>query len=93
VQLQASLALIQGPGQSAAKIPKNPDGRIPFTHPSLTGLDNLSTNMKNFLTSKLRLSELARSHEAEKVLRWQPKMVCSYIIALLSGGSSESKLT
>jgi len=72
VQLQASLALIQG-GERSPNPHQSSADRIPFTHPSLTGLHNLSSNMKNYLTSKLKLSELARVYEAGEVIRWQPK--------------------
>lgn len=77
LQLQASLALIQG-GERSPNAYQSSADRIPFTHPSLTGLHNLSSNMKNYLTSKLKLSELARVYEAGEVIRWQPKRVSSF---------------
>ncbi|KAK1143870.1 hypothetical protein N8T08_005983 [Aspergillus melleus] len=72
VQLQASLALAQSPGNAASATP-DAHGRQPFSHPALEGLDNLSHNTKNFLTSKSNLAELARKYEMDKVLRWSPR--------------------
>ncbi|BDD59477.1 hypothetical protein MPDQ_002963 [Monascus purpureus] len=71
VQLQASMVL----AQSAKKTPttEDPFGRTPFSHPALDGLTNLSSDKKNFLTSKLKLAELADKYELQKVLRWSPR--------------------
>ena len=75
MQLQTSLALVQGGG--SAKKPVTPDvyGRTPFTHPALDGLDNLSSYTKGFLTSKWKLADLARSYELQNVVRWSPRVV------------------
>ncbi|KAL2220190.1 RNase III domain protein [Thermoascus aurantiacus ATCC 26904] len=73
VQLQASLALVQDAGHFAKKTPEDPFGRKPFTHQALDGLNNLSSNTKNFLTSKTKLSELAQKYELQKVVRWSPR--------------------
>lgn len=75
VQLQVSLALVQG--QKPATTPAVADefGRTPFTHPALDGLSHLSSNTKKFLTSKTKLAELAQKYELEKVLRWSPRKV------------------
>lgn len=75
VQLQASLALVQDAGRFAKKTPEDPFGRKPFTHQALDGLNNLSSNTKNFLTSKTKLSELAQKYELQKVVRWSPRKV------------------
>ncbi|KAI9045405.1 mitochondrial 54S ribosomal protein mL57 [Aspergillus affinis] len=72
IQLQASLALAQSPG-NAASAKEDAPGRKPFSHPALEGLDNLSLNTKNFLTSKTNIAELARKYEMDKVLRWSPR--------------------
>ncbi|KAL1981910.1 hypothetical protein VTN96DRAFT_2039 [Rasamsonia emersonii] len=74
VQLQASLALVQDAGNFARKVPEDPHGRQPFTHPALDGLNNLSSNTKGFLTSKIKLSELAQKYDLQKVVRWCPRM-------------------
>ncbi|KAA8646992.1 mitochondrial 54S ribosomal protein mL57 [Aspergillus tanneri] len=72
VQLQASLALVQSPGNPANAAP-DAFGREPFSHAALDGLNNLSISTKNFLTEKSKLAELAQKYEMEKVLRWSPR--------------------
>lgn len=74
--------------QSAKKTPttEDPFGRTPFSHPALDGLTNLSSDKKNFLTSKLKLAELADKYELQKVLRWSPRNVSRDNIILLKGG-------
>ncbi|PYI18530.1 hypothetical protein BO86DRAFT_412920 [Aspergillus japonicus CBS 114.51] len=71
VKLQASLALVQGPAPSAP----TPDayGRVPFSHPDLEGLNNLSYNIKNFMTHKAKMAQLANKYSLAKVLRWSPR--------------------
>ncbi|KAJ5562465.1 hypothetical protein N7535_003081 [Penicillium sp. DV-2018c] len=72
VQLQASLALAQG----APRAGPAPDkfGRVPFTHPALDGLHNLSSEKKRILTERQKLAELADKYDLQKVLRWSPRM-------------------
>lgn len=78
VQLQASLALAQGaPSASAASAQQADEfGRVPFTHPALDGLNNLSGETKKILTERSKLAELANKYELQKVLRWSPRKVC-----------------
>ncbi|KAE8349290.1 RNase III domain protein [Aspergillus coremiiformis] len=73
VQLQASLALVQNPGNTKTTATPDSFHRVPFSHPALDGLNNLSPETKDFLTNKLKLAELARKYEMEKVLRWSPR--------------------
>ena len=79
VQLQASLALAQDAGSFARRVPEDPFGRAPFTHPALDGLANLSRNTKDFLTSKSKLSTLARDYKLHNVIRWSPRMVSDVV--------------
>ncbi|KAJ6110713.1 hypothetical protein N7486_002948 [Penicillium sp. IBT 16267x] len=73
VQLQTSLALAQSAG-TANNAPKTDQfGRVPFTHPSLEGLGNLSTSTKSFLTDRTKMAELARKYDMQKVVRWEPR--------------------
>ncbi|PLB45983.1 RNase III domain protein [Aspergillus steynii IBT 23096] len=72
VQLQASLALAQSPGNVAAAKP-DAHGRQPFSHPALENLNNLSPSTKNFLTAKSNLADLAQKYEMGTVLRWSPR--------------------
>ncbi|KAJ5482617.1 hypothetical protein N7475_001429, partial [Penicillium sp. IBT 31633x] len=74
VQLQASLALAQGvPSAGAAPQKTDEFGRVPFTHPALDGLNNLSGDTKKILTERSKLAELANKYELQKVLRWSPR--------------------
>ncbi|CAI7586935.1 unnamed protein product [Penicillium discolor] len=76
VQLQASLALAQDvPYAGAATPAENKDefGRVPFTHPALDGLSNLSGETKKILTERSKLAELGNKYELQKVLRWSPR--------------------
>ncbi len=75
VQLQASLALAQGPPGTFGTVAPDPYGREPFSHPALKGLDNLTSNTKKFMTDKSKLAEVARQYELESVLRWSPRKV------------------
>ncbi|KAL1991916.1 hypothetical protein VTN49DRAFT_5224 [Thermomyces lanuginosus] len=74
VQLQVSLALVQNAGNYKRKIPSDPYGRQPFEHPALEGLENLTDNTKNYITSKNKLSDLAQRYNLQTVLRWSPRM-------------------
>lgn len=81
VQLQASLALVQN--QTASARPqKDQYGRVPFAHPALNGLENLSSQKKSFLTDRRKMAELAQKYDMQKVVRWQPRDVCSPCSAL-----------
>lgn len=75
MQLQASLALVQNPGNASSSTTPDSFGREPFAHPALEGLKNLSASTKSILTSKPKLAELAQKYELQKVLRWSPRKV------------------
>lgn len=75
VQLQASLALVQNPEPNAT-VQKDQHGRLPFAHPALDGLKNLSPERKSFLTDRRQVAELARKYDMQKIIRWQPRNVC-----------------
>lgn len=76
MQLQASLALVQNPETANAPVEKDQYGRVPFAHPALDGLKNLSSERKSFLTDRRKLAELAQKYDMQKVVRWQPRNVC-----------------
>jgi len=82
VSLQTSQALINAPQpESQLKdsngLPQRDQfGRVPFTHPSLSGLSHLTHETKDQVLDKLRLSELAARYGLDKVTRWKPKRVC-----------------
>ncbi|KAB8228643.1 hypothetical protein ETB97_012393 [Aspergillus alliaceus] len=73
IELQASLALVQSPGNAATTATPDAFDRQPFTHPALDNLNNLSPETKNLMTSKSKLAELAQKYELAKVVRWRPR--------------------
>ena len=75
MQLQASLALVQNPGAASTAAEPDEFGRVPFTHPALDGLKNLSGRTKSILTDRSKLGELAQKYKMLEVLRWAPKQV------------------
>ncbi|KAE8139425.1 ribonuclease-III-like-domain-containing protein [Aspergillus pseudotamarii] len=72
VELQASLAMVQSPGSAASTATPDAFDRVPFTHPALDGLENLTRN-KKFLVGKAQIAEVAQKYELQKVLRWSPR--------------------
>jgi hypothetical protein len=77
VELQLSKSLVSAPKSPVQLQTEGPDefGRIPFTHPALDGLLNLSELTKSEILDKSRLCEIARSHSLEGVIRWKPRKV------------------
>lgn len=75
MQLQTSLALAQSAETANNAAKTDSFGRVPFSHPSLEGLGNLSTSTKSFLTDRTKMAELARKYDMQKVVRWEPRKV------------------
>ncbi|KAJ5947893.1 hypothetical protein N7466_000908 [Penicillium verhagenii] len=73
VQLQTSLALAQSAKITTDAPKADQHGRVPFSHPALEGLGNLSSTTKSFLTDRTKMAELARKYEMQKVVRWEPR--------------------
>lgn len=75
MDLQTSYLLVAAPRDPT--VPKGPDEyeRLPFEHPALDGLTNLSERMKIEVLSKSRLAQLARSYNVDRVMRWKPRNV------------------
>ncbi|KAJ5104739.1 hypothetical protein NUU61_002086, partial [Penicillium alfredii] len=71
VQLQTSLALVQRETPSAP-VTKDEYGRVPFVHPALNGLKNLSSDTKGFITDRSKLADLAQKYQMQNVIRWNP---------------------
>lgn len=94
VSLQTSLALINS-SQPTLHMSGNTSessvdsyGRIPFTHPALSGLPNLASEAKDDILSISRLANLAERYGLDKVVRWKPKKADN-----LQGSGIESVLT
>jgi len=87
ISLQTSLALLNAASPST---PSQPDAynRVPFNHPALSGLSNLTSETKSDVLSKTRLSQLAERYGLDKVTRWKPKKTDN-----LHGSGVEAVLT
>lgn len=82
LNLQASLALLHSPiaTQTQAQAPADAaDKRVPFTHPALDGLQNLTDVSMAEVLSKKRLAGLAAQLGMREVLRWKPRMVSAVV--------------
>ncbi|TVY42236.1 hypothetical protein LOCC1_G004768 [Lachnellula occidentalis] len=75
--LQTNLALLNSPTTATrTHAGGNPsDDRIPFSHPALEGLENLSTAPVGEILTKERLGALATQVGMRDIMRWQPRMV------------------
>ena len=81
LNLQTTLSLLHSPlatsTQSLTAMPSSPtdtDTRTPFTHPSLTSLQNLTDTPPDAVLTKKRLSNLATQLGAREILRWKPRL-------------------
>lgn len=70
LDLQTSLLLLQQPVS-----PKHntADDVFVFSHPSLTGVENVTAHAKNTTLDKRRLAQLAGKYGLDKVVRWKPR--------------------
>jgi large subunit ribosomal protein L15 len=75
--LQTNLALLNSPTTATrTQAGGNPsDDRIPFSHPALEGLENLSNTSVGEVLTKERLSALATQVGMREITRWQPRLV------------------
>ncbi|KAF2437168.1 hypothetical protein EJ08DRAFT_602148 [Tothia fuscella] len=72
VDLQTSMALVSAPRGRSAQGPDEYD-RVPFHHPALEGLANLSERTKAEMLGKTRVAQLAQNQGLDKVMRWKPR--------------------
>jgi large subunit ribosomal protein L15 len=77
VQLQASLLLVQNPGNYKTEVPplSNGDLRKTIKHPALEGLENLTLDNRGWFTHKFNVARVAEKYGLLKVLRWAPVKV------------------
>lgn len=79
VTLQTSQALLNapqvdiGPKKHDSKPVTDSFGRIPFSHPALSGLSGLTGEATDRTLDKSRLASLAERYGFDKVTRWKPK--------------------
>jgi len=69
VDLQTSIALVQAPAPPSSV----PGEQNVFSHPSLEGVENISSFNKAQILAPARVAQVARSFGVEKVVRWKPK--------------------
>jgi len=73
IEVQLSTALVSMPRNPTQLEGPDEYGRVPFDHPALDGLLNLSELAKSEILDKARLFQIARSHNLEAVIRWKPR--------------------
>jgi large subunit ribosomal protein L15 len=72
------MALVASPESPLKEQSPDRYGRVPFQHPQLSGLSNLSEATKAEVLSKQRMAQLAGKYGITGVLRWKPKKVSVY---------------
>ncbi|KAF2179877.1 hypothetical protein K469DRAFT_594156 [Zopfia rhizophila CBS 207.26] len=87
VSLQTSLALLNSP-QCLAPPEMDSYGRMPYTHPALSGLPGLTHEAKDSILDKTRLAPIAERYGLDKVTRWKPQRADN-----LQGSGIEAVLT
>lgn len=80
MNLQTSLALLQSPVATKTQLPQETDGQgteveVPFSHPALDGLPNLTNVKVDDILSKERLANLGTQMGMPDIIRWEPRMV------------------
>lgn len=81
INLQTTIALLNSKvATSTQSQPDKTDGRVPFTHPALEGLTNLTDAPISEVLTKYRLGAIATKAGMRDILRWQPRQV-SFLFA------------
>ncbi|KAI9047287.1 hypothetical protein LZ554_008737 [Drepanopeziza brunnea f. sp. 'monogermtubi'] len=76
ITLQTNIALLQSDVATKTQtLPDPSDERVPFSHPALEGLRNLTDVPISDILNKDRLGPLATSLGMRDVIRWKPRMV------------------
>ncbi|TVY84052.1 hypothetical protein LSUE1_G002693 [Lachnellula suecica] len=75
--LQTNLALVNSSVATQTQSKNPSDNRVPFNHPALEGLANLSDTPVGSVLTKERLAGLATQMGMRDIMRWQPRMVAS----------------
>jgi large subunit ribosomal protein L15 len=76
LNLQTNLVLLHSPTATKTQsLPDPSDDRIPFTHPALEGLANLSNVPIGEVLTKTRIAGFATLIGMREIIRWQPKDV------------------
>lgn len=76
VELQTSLAIITSESSSGqAQSKEDAYGRMPFKHPALEGIEQLTEKSMSSVLDINRMASLAHSYGLDRALRWKPKNV------------------
>ncbi|RFU31530.1 hypothetical protein B7463_g4811, partial [Scytalidium lignicola] len=73
LHLQTTIIQLHSTSDTASSSTNSDDGRVPFTHPALDGLDNTSAIPRSELLSRERLGGLGRQMGMAEVIRWKPR--------------------
>lgn len=74
--MQLNIALLQSEvATQTQSLPSPLDNRVPFSHPALEGLQNLTDVAISDVLNKDRLGPLATSLGMRDVIRWVPRKV------------------
>ena len=93
VELQTSIALINAPKGPQESFGLDSFGRLPYEHPALGGLSNLSSSMKYRTLDRRRLYQLGDFYGITRVTRWKPRKVCSTNMMVLDDVSNFDRRT
>ena len=76
LNFQTNLALLPSPTATKTQsLPDPSDERVPFTHPALDGLANLSDVPLGEILTKERVANLATTIGMREIVRWKPRVV------------------
>ncbi|CZT43197.1 related to RNase III domain protein [Rhynchosporium secalis] len=76
LNLQTNIALVQSPtAQKTQSLADPSDDRLPFAHPALEGLRNLTDAPINEILTKDRLGPFAAQLGMSQVMRWTPRNI------------------
>ncbi len=78
VDVHTTLALVHAAPDPLSAQATDQYGRVPFQHPALGGLQNVTLQAKARMGDKRRVSQLAQQYGLADVVRWKPKKVGSY---------------
>lgn len=75
VDVHTTLALVHAAPDPLSAQATDQYGRVPFQHPALGGLQNVTLQAKARMGDKRRVSQLAQQYGLGDVVRWKPKKV------------------
>lgn len=73
LHLQTTVTQLHSASDKGPSASSSSDGRVPFTHPALEGLNNATSIPRAEILSRERLGGLARQMGLAEVIRWKPR--------------------